>query len=218
MNTPLEFILEAISKISNINRSESLIAGHELRIEGTRGNFFIKEKVELSIKRHPAKPETYAYISASINNKNQFIYIQIHNLYEIFKNNGMLDFKLQLKLDLLFGKSKLSSYSTDIKESTQQRPPASLVVFGYQNHLENSWPHLKESIKIKLIDSSKNTQIGFTQNLGWENKEWLSFLYNGILLEAALRNCDLCGVSKLVFFYNDEYADYTIDELRDYDK
>jgi len=92
-------------------------------------------------------------------------------------------------------------------------PSAMAPLLGYRYHLEQSWPELQGKIEIGFIKGTNGSEICFSHSLGWEHKDWMSFVRNGIALPLALQNCRKYGITKFVFFCNNEIMEITPDEL-----
>ncbi|HEY8689849.1 MAG TPA: hypothetical protein VIM07_11495 [Chitinophagaceae bacterium] len=218
MATKLEFIIAAIVKVAKTDRMEGLEGGETVTIKGTKKGFLKNEVIQILIKRSQKDPKVATFVTADINGQSESEDILKEILYDILKKTDMLDSKLNMKLDMLFNQTGFGPLQFEGGQLKLKGGLAALAVSGYQAHLHTSWPELKDKIKIEIIDGTDGKEIGFTQTLGWKDEEWLSFFYNGIILDAALNNCDKFGVEKLVFFVNDEFADFTIAKLRELKK
>jgi len=98
-------------------------------------------------------------------------------------------------------------------QSENLNPLAMAPLLGYRMHLEQSWPKIKDKIEIGFIKGTNGSEICFSHSLGWKNKDWLSFVQDGIALPIAIENCKKYGVKKFVFFCNEEIMEMTLDEL-----
>lgn len=92
-------------------------------------------------------------------------------------------------------------------------PMAAATLLGYRWHLSECWPEIKDDIEIGFIQGTKGREICFSHSLGWKNKDWLSFVRNGIALPKAIENCKKYGIKKFVFFCNDEIMEISPDEF-----
>jgi hypothetical protein len=98
-------------------------------------------------------------------------------------------------------------------QSDNINPSALSPLLAYRWHLGESWPEIKDKIEIGFVEGTNGTEICFSHNLGWENKDWLSFVENGIALPIALENCKKYGIKKFVFFCNNEIMEVKPEEL-----
>lgn len=102
----------------------------------------------------------------------------------------------------------------DSKNLTENLNPLAMApLLGYRMHLAQSWPKIKDEIEIGFIKGTNGSEICFSHSLGWENKDWVSFVRHGIALPAAIESCKKYGVKKFVFYCNDEIMEITPDEL-----
>lgn len=92
-------------------------------------------------------------------------------------------------------------------------PFAATTLLSYRKHLEFSWPEIKNDIEIGFIRGTNGSEICFSHSLGWENKDWISFVQNGIALPIAIENCKKQGIKKFVFCCNNEIMEITPDEF-----
>lgn len=108
--------------------------------------------------------------------------------------------------------SKLSISGT---EKTDERidPYAATTLISYRMHLELSWPEIKNDIEIGFIRGTNGSEICISHSLGWENKDWISFVQNGIALPIAIENCKKHGIKKFVFCCKNEIMEITPDEF-----
>jgi hypothetical protein len=215
MATKSEYIIDAIVKVAKTDRMESLEGGETVSIKGTKKGFLRNEVIQIQIKRSQKDPKNAALVTADINGQRESDDFSKVILFDILDKTNMLDSKLNMKLTMLFDETGVGPLQFEGGQLKLKGGLVELVVSAYQAHLNSSWPKLKDKIKIEVIDGSDGKEIGVIQTLGWENEDWLNFLYNGILLKAAINNCERCGVKKIIFFYNDEFSDYTIEKLKE---
>jgi hypothetical protein len=114
--------------------------------------------------------------------------------------------------------SKLRTSNAGQKKETMPHIMAAMLIPLYRNHLEQCWPEIKDKIEIGFIEGTNYTEIGVTQELGWKNEDWLSFLRIGLALPVSLEKCKIYGIVKFVIFYNGEILEYTTDELTELTK
>jgi len=215
MKSNLEFIINAIVAVSKLNRSEGFSDGKVI-IEGFKKGIFSNDEIKIIIQRSNNDPDKAAFVKAHVNGKSASEDILKQIIYDILRRTEMLDNKLKMKLDMLFNDGEYGPFRFEGGELKLKGSLAEFVVSGYLAHLNSSFPTIKDRITIEVIKDTNGKEIGITQDLGWDNSEWLSFFKNGIVLKKALDNCKTCGVEKIVIICNDEYADFTIDDLREY--
>lgn len=90
-----EFIINAIINIAQEERMEMLI-DDVVSIRGMRSGSII------SIKRSQNNPQLEALVTAEINGKNVTEDILKVILFDILKRTDMLDYKLNMKLEIIF--------------------------------------------------------------------------------------------------------------------
>ncbi len=205
MASEAEFVVRAFSKVAETNRTEEIIGDHTVIIQGTKRSFLSKEEIFISIHPSTSDSKNKTFITANVNDISHSIEIKIETFYDLLNRTKVINSNLKNKLTLLFNKAN---------KSVSDLAKAKLLVAAYQKHLDHSWPEISDYVKIEVADGSGGSEINFIQNLGWEDDNWKSFLYNGILLKAALDNCQKLGVEKFTIVCNGEYVEYTIQELR----
>jgi hypothetical protein len=113
--------------------------------------------------------------------------------------------------DLYHSKLKTSD-AGNVKENLPDIMAATLIPL-YRLHLEQCWPQIKDKIEIGFIEGTNYTEIGVTQEVGWDNEDWISFLRVGLALPISLEKCKTYGIVKFVIFFDGEILEYTTDEL-----
>lgn len=113
--------------------------------------------------------------------------------------------------DLYHSKLKTSD-AGKVKETAPDLMAVMLIPL-YRIHLEQCWPQIKDKIEIGFIEGTNYTEIGVTQDLGWKNEDWISFLRVGLALPVSLAKCKKYGIVKFVIFHDGEILEYTTDEL-----
>lgn len=235
MESKLEFIINAIIKVSKTDRMEGLEDSKVVTIKGTKGGFLRNDEIKILIKRSSTNPTGFASLTAIINGKSESEDVAKEVVYEILKRAEMLDKKLEMKLDIVFNNkptdfdggqsnvdysafknlyhSRLKIEDAELKKEILN-PFAAGVVLGYRLHLENCWPEIKNSVEIGFIEGTDGSEIAFSNSSDCENKHWLSFIRVGIALPLALENCKKYEIMKLVIYCNGEVQIFTPDELK----
>lgn len=90
---------------------------------------------------------------------------------------------------------------------------AAMLILHYRVYLDQCWPEIKDQIEIGFIEGTNYTEIGVSQSLGWENKDWISFLRVGLALPVSLEKCKTYGIVKFVIMYNREILELSIDKM-----
>lgn len=225
MSSKLEFIIDAIIKISKTNRVEGLERNKTVIIQGTKKGFIKNEEIKIVIDISKTDPDINTFVTADINGQGQSEEIAKEMLYDILQRTEMLDENLKSKLNIVFDSNKsqfnnitsnlfhsrIKSEHSDINETINQMAIAPLI--GYRMHLAHSWPNIKNEIEIGFIRGTNCSQICFSHSLGWENEDFLSFYHNGIILPKALENCKKYGIKKFVIFCNEEMVELKTDEI-----
>ena len=116
-----------------------------------------------------------------------------------------------METDLYHSKIRLGNKD---RKDNSLKAMAAAPLLGYRAHLEQSWPEIADKFEIGFIEGTNMTEICISHSLGWENEDWLSFLYNGIALPVALDNCLKYGIQKFVFYCNDEIMEMSTEELK----
>ena len=109
--------------------------------------------------------------------------------------------------------SKLKTGEVGNKVEDMPHIMAAMLIPLYRAHLEQCWPQIKDKIEIGFIEGTNYTEIGVTQELGWENEDWISFLRVGLALPVSIEKCKKYGIVKFVILYDGEILEYTTDEL-----
>ena len=220
METKIDFIINSIIKISKIDRIEGIENGGTIiTMSGTKKGFLKNEEIKITIERSQIDIKNDALVTAIINGQKIYENINKDILFDVFDKSKMLDDKLQMKLDMLFNPSNNESLHIGIKATELM---TSQLVSVYKNHLHECWSDIEDEIKIEVVKGSNGKKIVFRKDIQWGDERWLSFFFNGILLDAALNNCDMLGVESIVFIDEFIYKDfdeivnitYTIEDLR----
>jgi hypothetical protein len=107
MGSNLEFIINAIIKVSKTDRMEGLEGGEVITIKGTKTGFLKNEEIQILIRRCLSDPNNAAFVTATINEKSESEDILKEIVYDILERTEMLDNKLSMKLDIVFNNKKL---------------------------------------------------------------------------------------------------------------
>ncbi len=107
MGNNLEFIINAIIKVSKTDRMEGLEDSTIVTIKGTKKGFLKNEEIQIFIKRSMNDPANAAFVTAIINDKSESEDIAKEIVYDILRRTEMLDNKLNMKLDIVFNNRKL---------------------------------------------------------------------------------------------------------------
>lgn len=107
MKSKLEFIINAIIKVSKTDRIEGLEESKVVTIKGTKKGFLKNEEIQILIKRSSTDPTEAAYVTAIINGKSEAEDTAKEIIYDILRRTGMLDNKLEMKLDIVLNNRTL---------------------------------------------------------------------------------------------------------------
>jgi hypothetical protein len=107
MEGTVEFIINAIIKVSKTDRMEGLEDSKVVTIKGTKKGFLKNEEIQILIKRSTTDPTEAAYVTAIINGKSEAEDIAKEIVYDILRRTEMLDNKLEMKLDIVLNNRTL---------------------------------------------------------------------------------------------------------------
>jgi hypothetical protein len=217
MASQFEFIVKAIMDVAGTDRMEGLERSKVVTIQGSKKGFFSKDQIKVSIERSENDPEEAAFVTAQVNSKSQSEDIHKDILYDLLERSGMLDNKLKMKLDILFNEKKITVQDGKLTIGNSPRL-SSVVVLGYNSHIDMCFPELKNNIKIE-VKGDRDEIIVFLLKNGLDDPYFEMFFHAGVKLKAAVRNCRSFGVEKLVFIdqIKNEYMEFTTAELEGMD-
>jgi hypothetical protein len=81
--------------------------GKIISIKGTKKGFLRDEEISILIQRSDEDPDIAAYVTAEINGQGYSEHILQNILIDILNRTGMLDNKLQMKLDIVLKGKKI---------------------------------------------------------------------------------------------------------------
>ncbi len=214
MVSHLEFIINAIIDVAQTDRIEGLDRSEVITIEGSKDGFFSKNKIKVSIERSENDPDHAAFVTAQVNSKSQSEDILKDILYDILERTGMLDSKLEMKLDIIFNDKEII-YQDDEADVNFSPNLSGVVMLGFNAHINISFPELKDNIEIK----AEGNDIIFILKKGLDDPNFEIFFHYGIKLKSAVRNCRTYGVKNLIFIdqLKNEYLTFTIEEMEEMD-
>ena len=214
MASYFEFIINAIIDVAQTDRIEGLDGNKFITIEGSKDGFFSKNKIKISIERSKNDPDHAAFVTAQVNSKSQSEDILKEILYDILERTGMLDSKLEMKLDIIFNDKEII-YQDDEADVNFSPNLSGVVILGLNAHINISFPELKDNIEIK----SEGKDIVFILKKGLDDPNFEIFFHYGVKLKSAIRNCRTYGVKNLIFIdpLKNEYMTFTIEEMEGMD-
>lgn len=214
MRSKFEFIINTIIKVAQTDRVESLERNTLIAIRGEKRGFFFSEKISISITRSVIDPKSAATVTAEINGRSETEDILKEILFDILQRTGMLDKKLEMKLDILFNDKKI--VVQDGQVLIKDTPSLSaMAILAFNAHINACFPVLKENIKVE----ANGDDLVFYLKKGFEDQDFEDFFEVGIKLKSAVKTCRTCGVQKLVFIdqvKNDFFA-LTVEEMEEMD-
>jgi hypothetical protein len=99
------FVLNGIMEFRSINYSEAL-KDNVISLNGSKRSFFGSTDLILTIQKS-TKDTNAAFVSFEKKGDQQSLDIPKHILLDILKTTGLLDSKLQMKIDLIFGDRRI---------------------------------------------------------------------------------------------------------------
>lgn len=107
MENKLDFIINAIIKVSKTNRMEGMKDSKVVTIQGSKKGFLKNEEIEILIERSSKDQANAAFVTAIVNGKREAEDIAKEIVYDVLTRTQMLDSKLEMKLDIVLNNKTL---------------------------------------------------------------------------------------------------------------
>lgn len=187
-NQNFEFITAILWELANSNYVESL-SPSDKSISISNSN-----NLKIEIKQVNKKAE----VTAKNERSKESILIPLSSLTSLFERIGMLDEKLESKLNFVF------NHKTYMK-----KPEAIKLTIEFM--IDSRFPELKESVKVQ-IGGDRDEVLLLLEN-GLHDPSFKNAFPALILRKSFFENCKMFGVKKLVFIdeLNNTFDDIVID-------
>ena len=189
-NQKFEFVTAMISELSNTGYSEMLSTGDRvIRLSNNRN-------ITVEIRN----VNEMAVVKAENDILNTTVSLPKNNMVSLMERFGLLDKKLESKLDFIFNHKEI-----------MKKPEAIKLTIEFM--IDSQFPELKGNIRVQ-IGGDRDEVILFLKN-GLDDPMFKNAFPSLILRKSFFENCKLFGVRKLVFIdeTNKTFDDIEIDSF-----
>jgi hypothetical protein len=189
-NQKFEFVTDMLSNLANSNYIEGLSPA-DRKISLTNS-----ENIGVEIRQ----VNNQAEITAKNHQTEVTIAIPVNNLTSLLERLGLLDNKLESKLNFVF------------KQSTYMKKPEAIKL-TIEFMIDSTFPELKNKVSVK-IGGDRDEVILMLKN-GLDDHDFKNAFPALILRKSFFENCKMFGVKKLVFIdeLNKTFDDIVIDNF-----